>query len=416
MTTELHRLGLKVLSGAATVGILATAIMPAYAASTLPISYNTWNNYGDFAVGHFAEGARIGWQQNHVVITGQSGASASTWESQPFSTPMPVTKIVASWQADTPGKSWIETKLSVHINGTWSNWYNMGKWALNTSAIQRTSIVPDQEDSFGGVYQDTYFANDSAVDSYKIQEVMHGDDYNQPSVQQLAVTASDPTVAVQTPTSTTTMGRTIDLNVPSYSQYVHNNEYPALDGGGAAWCSPTSVSMVLKYWGKQPTTQQIASLPKDTVFENNGRKDALVDYAAWHIFDYGYKTTGDWPFNTAYAASFGLDTSVRQYNSLRDLEKWIKVGVPVTVSISWDNTSPDAAKHLTGSSIDKTPGHIMVVRGFTKQGDVIANDPATPAGDAQVRHIYNRAQFEHLWQAAADGTVYIIQPDSSKLF
>lgn len=393
------------------VGILASTALPVFAASTLPISYHQWNSFSGFASGQLTNGARLGWSQNHAAITSWNGSTQSTWQSPVFYTPMPVTKIVASWQAETPGASWIETKLSVHVNGAWSNWYNMGKWALNTDAIDRTSIVPDQEDASGAVYQDTYYSNDGqSVDSYKVQEVMHGTGSSQPAIRQVAVTASDPIVATQTSVSATSMTKTIDLNVPQYSQYVHNGEYSVLDGGGSAWCSPTSVSMVLKYFGKQPTAQQIASLPADSVFDANHRADGLVDYAAWHIFDYGYKTTGDWPFNAAYAASFGMDASVRQYNSLRDLESWIKQGVPVVITTAWDNTSADTSKHLTGASIDKTPGHLMVVRGFTKDGNVIANDPATPSGDANVRHIYDRAQFEHLWQTTADGTVYIIKP------
>lgn len=405
-------LKLKFLSIAAGVGILASTAMPALAASTLPISYHDWDGFTDFATGQFSNGARLGFtNQGQAAITGWNGATQATWQSSVYHPAMPVTKIVASWQADTPGAAWIETKLSVHVNNTWSDWYNMGKWALNTTAINRSSIVPDQQDDNGAVYQDTYYTNDGqSVDAYKIEEVMHGSGNDQPVVRQLAVTASDPTVATQTPVSATTMTKTIDLNVPQYSQYVHNGEYTMLDGGGSAWCSPTSVSMVLQYFGKQPTTQQVVNLPADPVFDANHRVDGIVDYAAWHIFDYGNKNTGDWPFNMAYAASFGMDTSVRQYTSLRDLEAWVRQGVPVVVTTAWDNTSSDPSQHLDGASIAKTPGHLMVVRGFTQDGRVIANDPATPSGDADVRHVYNRTQFEHLWQTTADGTVYIVKP------
>lgn len=398
------------LSLAMMLGILASSL-PVSAASTLPISYHEWNGFAGFWQGQFSNGAYLGFAGGQVALTGVPGSSSATWESSAYQLKTPATKIVSSWQANTPGASWIETKLSVHVNGHWSDWFNMGKWALETNGIERTSIVPDQETADGAVYQDTYFANDGqSVDAYKLQEVMHGDGSNQPSVRQLAVTSSDPTVAVQGATSTTTMKRAIDLNVPKYSEYAHNDEYTMLDGGGTAWCSPSSVSMVLKYFGKSPTQAQINALPADSVFDSRNRADGAVDYAAWHIFDYGYKTTGDWPFNTAYAASFGMDTSVRQYNSLQGIEGWIQRGVPVVVSIAWDNTSSDPNKHLDGSSIDKTPGHLMVVRGFTQNGDVIANDPATPSGDADVRHVYQRGQFERVWQTASDGTVYIIQP------
>ena len=37
-----------------------------------------------------------------------------------------------------------------------------------------------------------------------------------------------------------------------YSQEIHAGQYPEYDGGGEAWCSPTSTSMVLAYWGALP--------------------------------------------------------------------------------------------------------------------------------------------------------------------
>ena len=40
--------------------------------------------------------------------------------------------------------------------------------------------------------------------------------------------------------------------MPSYSQMVHSGHYPQWGGGGEAWCSPTSTSMVLAYYGALP--------------------------------------------------------------------------------------------------------------------------------------------------------------------
>lgn len=50
----------------------------------------------------------------------------------------------------------------------------------------------------------------------------------------------------------------------------------------------------------------------------------------------------------------------------------------------------------------------MCVVGFTEDGDVIANDPAS-ADDAAVRHVYKRSQFETIWLRSkrynADGQI-----------
>jgi hypothetical protein len=143
------------------------------------------------------------------------------------------------------------------------------------------------------------------------------------------------------------------------------------------------------------------------VFDANGRADAIVSYAAIHVYDAVDRGTGNWPFNTAYASAYGLNGSVRQYSSLRALEDWIKRGVPLVVSISWDNGDTDPTNDLDGASIPSTPGHLMVVRGFTANGEVIANDPASP-DNATVRHVYKRAQVELNWLRASHGTTYVI--------
>ena len=53
--------------------------------------------------------------------------------------------------------------------------------------------------------------------------------------------------------SATPMTTAIDLGVPPYSQEIHAGHYPQFDGGGEAWCSPTSTSMVVDFWGRGPT-------------------------------------------------------------------------------------------------------------------------------------------------------------------
>jgi hypothetical protein len=395
---------------------------PAYAASDMPASFHAWNGSGFFH-GSF-NGSHVIYQDGAAQLTLPAGSTTGTWTSDTFATPMPVNKIVTLWQASTPQDSYIETHLQVELqDNTWSNWYDMGHWSFKSSVdsggafVSQRGSVDNQADTAGAVYQDTYFANDNTwAKAYRVQEVLHGNPSgSQPTVRQVAATAADTSKNLDenggvSPVSSTTMHHTIDLNVPEYSQYAHNGEYTQIDGGGPAWCSPSSVSMVLGYFGRGPSRQQIQSLPADATFDANHRADGAVDYAAFHIFDNtdSAKDTGDWPFNMGYAASFGMNTSVRQYNSLQGVESWIKQGVPIVATIKWDNTSTDATQHLDGSSISKTAGHLMVIRGFTKNGDVIANDPASP-NDASVKHVYDRAQFEHLWLRAASGTVYVIQ-------
>ena len=61
---------------------------------------------------------------------------------------------------------------------------------------------------------------------------------------------------------------------------------------------------------------------------------------------------------------------------------------------------------ITGAGY-RTAGHLWVVTGFTRDGNVIVNDPANPS-DAQVRHVFNRRQFENVWLRT-----YWVRPDGS---
>jgi hypothetical protein len=389
------------------VGLALAQPTSAGALSATPHNFHAWTTTSDFRGGSVDGGAMVT-HDGGGAVTLQPRAAAGSWTSRDFSPGFPISQIVSSWQADTPGATWIEMHLSVHVVDHWSKYYVMGKWAFTTAAIQRTS-VSGQDDADGSISVDTYLSANSPADAYRLQVVLHGDGSSVPTVRQVAATASNP-VAPTSTTSQTTMTSTIDLPVPMYSQYVHTGEYPQFDGGGEAWCSPTSTEMVVEYWGQGPSRSDLQSLPPDPVFDQHGRVDPTVDWAAIHTWDLDFDGTGNWPFNAAYAAHYGLDGSVRQFDSVREAERWIQRGVPLVVSINWDNASSDPTKHLDGTSIARTAGHLMVVRGITATGDVIANDPATPAGDQAVRHVYRRDQFEFRWQDASAGTAYLIKP------
>ena len=53
------------------------------------------------------------------------------------------------------------------------------------------------------------------------------------------------------------------------------------------------------------------------------------------VYDWIYNGHGNWPFNTAYAATFGYEGYVARLTSLRTAEKFIDDGVPVIMSIAW---------------------------------------------------------------------------------
>jgi hypothetical protein len=231
-----------------------------------------------------------------------------------------------------------------------------------------------------------------------------------PRVWQIGATASAVPARTTVPASTPGPATGITLAVKPYAQNIHKGQYVQYGGGGEAWCSPTSTEMVVEFWGKGPSAEQLA-------WVDPGYADPSVDQAARYSYDYGYQGTGNWPFTCAYAASYGLDAMVVRLNSLTELEVLIAAGFPVVTSQSFT---------LAENGYYASDGHLWCVIGFTDTGDVIVNDPASNS-DSDVYTIYPRRMFETVWlrtdYTKADGSpgygsggiAYLIKPHDKAL-
>jgi hypothetical protein len=162
---------------------------------------------------------------------------------------------------------------------------------------------------------------------------------------------------------------------------------PELDGGGASWCSPTSLAMVLRYHGI----------------------DVDVPAVARAVYDAPYRGCGNWSLNVAFAASCGLDGVVTRLRGLGDVATLIEAGIPVVVSVV---VAPGA---LPGFPLaNGTTGHLVVVAGFAPGGDPVVLDPAAP-DVASVRRTYPAAAFAEAWIGGAGGIAYVIRPPGLEL-
>ncbi|HEX2911600.1 MAG TPA: C39 family peptidase [Chloroflexia bacterium] len=298
-----------------------------------------------------------------------------------YSPPGGFDSAVVSWNASTPAGTWVELKLRALIGTRWTREYVMGVWSSENGTIKRHS-VNGQADGDGRVDTDTLNLK-ARASAFQVRAVLFTTNPSvTPTVSLVAVSAvhngSNPAIG----SNRAAWG--VDLAVPERSQMI----YP---DGGEVWCSPTSTSMVLAYWASKANRPEL---------------NQTVPSAAAHTLDWIYQGNGNWPFNTAYAASFGnIEAYVTRMLSLSQVESWISQGVPVIVSIAYQ------PGQLSGTPIPASDGHLIVIRGFDRAGNVITNDPAgNPNRGQSVRIVYNRAQFEQRWLSSSGGTAYLVYP------
>lgn len=289
-------------------------------------------------------------------------------------TSYPFTNLVASWNAQTPPHCVVECCARVRIGNRWSRWYQMGRWAGPGSGAS----IRGQADSDGKVEVDTLVLNHPA-DACQMKMEMAG----HPSALPLLTLASlcwyNP--AAPPPPAPAVTGRwQRTIPVPAYSQMVQDT--PA----AGSMCSPTSLAMILSFHGVSCTPMEAAAGVRDT------DEDMY----------------GNWPMNTAYAASRGCPSYVARFWCMEQLENEIAAGRPVEASIRWGKGQ------LDGAPIQRSNGHLVVVAGFTAGGDVVVNDPAA-RDHASVTRVYRREQFEHVWQEGSGGIVYLVEPPPARL-
>lgn len=292
--------------------------------------------------------------------------------SKTISLDFPAEEFVPSWNVEESGGG-IEVRLTAIYPDRETRAYHLGSWSLTGD---RTS-VNDQRDDDGRVLTDILRLT-KPTDRVRIEITLKpGENGTKPQLKQFYLSSLKGGAAPRPrPSETSAWGEV--LAVPHRAQ--HDYE------GGNVLCSPTCVSMILNYWARHKATPEWQ------------REVPEIKASIW---DPGWEGTGNWPFNTAYAGGIsGMAGYVSRLRDMRDLELLVGAGVPVAVSVSY----PLVFGRERTKSDD---GHLMVLIGFTREGDPIVNDPAK---QGRVRQIYPRQRLIDGW-AASQNTVYIIHPE-----
>jgi hypothetical protein len=163
------------------------------------------------------------------------------------------------------------------------------------------------------------------------------------------------------------------LEVPSRSQM------DADQAIASRVCSPTCVAMVLDYW-RRPT--------------------ALASLAA-EMFHPGVDLYGVWPAAILAAGRRGLAGYLLRFPDWPAAAWCLGRGLPIVASVRY------AAGELTGAAVTQTPGHLIVLTGWTGE-EVLVNDPAA-SGVPAVPRRYRRDELARVWLERT-GIGYVIFP------
>jgi hypothetical protein len=136
----------------------------------------------------------------------------------------------------------------------------------------------------------------------------------------------------------------IALAVPYRSQHT------LPDSIAGRTCSPSSVTMVLNYYGRDFSHLEVSEL----------------------VYDETNDIYGNWLYNVQAAYLLGMKkTWVGRHSSFAELMPELSEGKPVVISIAVKE-----GQHLSGAPYAQTEGHLITVRGFDGKGHVLVNDPA----------------------------------------
>ncbi|MGE5619249.1 MAG: C39 family peptidase [Sphingomonadaceae bacterium] len=277
---------------------------------------------------------------------------------------------VLSWNAEAPAGTSLRLELRVRQGESWSRWYAMGEWRKEGGRS-----IAGQVDAKGRVDVDTLKLSSPAT-ALQYRVVFTGSGDSSPLLRQVSVVYSNLGKGLVGPPLVRPAGAARDMDVPRHSQL---EEAPAV---ATKICSPTSLAMVMQYWGSKKSVAEV--------------------YAG--VRDQTTGIYGNWPLNTAYAGANGFDARVDRFYAVEQLEQEIAAGRPVIISVAY------RAGELSGAATPSTDGHLIVVRGFTPEGDVIVNDPIAPNSQS-VRMVYKRGELGRIWLRSG-GIVYLVSPCS----
>ena len=298
-----------------------------------------------------------------------------SYTTEEFSTEFPFTELLPSWNVNTTEKSGFAFDVRVRdaATGEWSPYLYIGHWGKSPHDPNRRL-----EYDKGEVHMD-YLKLREPANAFQMRASFYAyalDADTTPTLRRLSVSYSG-VVKDDAQRKVLTKPVIVDgkwarsLPVPFRTQ----RDLPSDISGST--CSPTSTSMVMAYAGADfPTLQN-----------------------AMRIYDDEYGIFGVWSRATALPSEYGLDGWLTRFRNWDQVKAQIAKGQPVIASIRWaEGEFPSNPQKSSG-------GHLIVIRGFQENGDVIVNDPAHK--DVGNGIVYKKDELGKAWFEKG-GVAYVI--------
>lgn len=299
-----------------------------------------------------------------------------TWTSAERPTIRPFTELIPSYNPTCPPETGLRFDVRTRDarSGAWSPWFYTGSWGRTLGKDER-----ETRNEVGAVNID-YLVLRRPADAYQVRVRLYAfnlDEKLNPALRRLTICYSG---TEPDPAKREAARRPVAMP----SDYARDLPVPFRAQGLAAKplrpeiCSPTSVSMVLQYHG----------------FDRPTEENALG------IYDAEYDLFGNWQRAVAWTGQNGFDAYLTRFRTWDQVKATIAAGQPIVASIRFkEGQCPSFV-------MPKTAGHLIVIRGVTRDGNFIVNDPASK--DRGNGAVYKADDMARAWLDHG-GVAYIIR-------
>ncbi len=283
--------------------------------------------------------------------------------SAPIQTAFPFASLVFSLNYAAPKDSFILLEAQVLEEGKWSDFFKLG---LFSQGIKKS--FPSQDSAFGRVETDELaLARPAQAYRYRIQFC------GEAKLTLLAASAVRSPFEYEENKAARLPAGHFQKEIAPISQMELNHP------DRRRVCSPVSLCMALNALGVACSAEEVMQ----------------------GVYDASANIYGNWVFNTAYAGSCGVQAYVRRFGALSELKDFVTPDSLVLASIAYERGE------LTGAAMERTSGHLVVVRGW-ENGAVCVADPAALKKQAVLR-AYNAREFANAWLRHKRGAAYIVR-------